>query len=465
MWYTIGVEQILPDFTKINDKDLRQQLLNFFENQVKQISQLKKALDLAKEEIARLKGQPKKPQFFSNSNKSSISVTNLLKTKKRWGKKFKEVPIDQHVEVGEDVCGCKSPKFRTLRTKIKIIQGIIIKRNNIAYHGREKQCLNCGKIYKVDLPKGSFDTSLKTLVSQIKFDGRFSHLLIHRFLTGFNIQISYGEIAKILRDNSIKLKPALNHLKTRGVRQSSFVQSDATGGKRRLKDGRVINQYLHFLGTKFLSIFKITKRYNAGEMNKLLGEDGRKKPLVSDDGSPNNACASYGLQICLIHEIRLYKKLFPFLSSHQKLQERILSEWREFYHLAKQYGSEEQNTATQIMREELINMFDKITGQKTGYDDLDKQLRLSLRKKDKLLYFLDHPNIPIQNNESELSLREGVIMRKISGPTKSTAGDRSIERHLSVIQTIKKQGLPVFETLNGLLTGQLPPSILTLKTI
>jgi transposase len=302
-------------------------------------------------------------------------------------------------------------------------------------------------------------------MSQLKFDGRFSHLLIHRFLTGFNIQISYGEITEIIKRNSNKLLPLLHHLKTTGVRQSSFVQSDATGAKRRLTNGKVINQYLNFLGTKFLSIFKITEKYNAKEMNKLLGVQGRKKSLVSDDGSPNNACSCKGLQLCLVHEIRLYKKLFPFFNPHQELQKQILFEWRQFYHFAKAYGSDPPKTATSIKRAEIESMFETLTNQTTGYDDLDKQLRLSLKKKPKLLYFLDHPEIPIQNNESELSLREGVIMRKISGPTKSTAGDRSIERHLSVIQTIKKQGLPVFKTLHGFLTGQLSPSILTLKTV
>ena len=455
----------LPDFASISDTLLRQEILNFFENQANQIAQLTKALELANQEIARLKGQPKKPHF-SSSNQSSISVTGLLKDKRNWKKKAKDVPVDQHVKVPEqEVCECGSKKFRFLRTKTKVVQGMIIKRNNIAYHGREKQCVNCGKIYKSSFPKGSFDSTLQALMSQLKFDGRFSHLLTYRFLRGFNIQISYGEITEIIRHNSNKLLPALNHLKTKGVSQSSFLQSDATGAKRRLKNGKVINQHLNFLGHKLLSIFKITGKYNALEMNKLLGVNGRKKLLVSDDGSPNNACTCKGLQLCLVHEIRLYKKLFPFLTPHQKLQQKILFEWRQFYHLAKEYGSDPPETATLTKREEIENMFDRITQQMTGYNDLDKQLRLSLKKKPKLLYFLDHPEVPIQNNESELSLREGVIMREISGPTKSVAGDRSIERHLSVIQTIKKQGLPVFETLHGLLTGQLSPAILTLKIV
>jgi hypothetical protein len=232
-----------------------------------------------------------------------------------------------------------------------------------------------------------------------------------------------------------------------------------------LRTGEVLNQHLNVLGHKFLSIFKITRKYNAMEMNKLIGVNGRKKPLVSDDGSPNNACKCKGQQLCLVHEIRLYKKIFPYFTQYQALQKQILFQWRELYHLAKQYGVDPPKTATPKKREEIEKLFDQITGQTTGHAGIDKQLTLSKKKRDKLLFFLDHPFLPIHNNRCELDLREAVIIRKISGPTKSVAGDRSIERHLSVIQTAKKQGLPVFQTLHGLLTGQLSPAILTVKTV
>jgi hypothetical protein len=471
------MQQSLPDIDTagIKDKHLADQItqiLNFVEWQAKQISKLTIALEQANQEIARLKGQPKKPQFASKK-KPSISVTEFLSEKsdkKTWQKKAKEVPIDQYVSVPEqEVCSCGSHEFRSIRTKTKVVQGMLIQRNNIAYHGREKQCVNCGKIYKATFPqetKGlSFDGTIQTLTSHLKFDGRFSHRLLHRFFTGFGVQISYGEITAILKRNNGKLIPAMHHLRSVGIKQSKYTQSDATGTKRRFANGTIINQHINILGHKFLSIFKITRKYNAMEMNKLLGVQGRKKPLVSDDGSPNNACRCKGLQLCWVHEIRLYKKLFPFFNGHRELQEQTLFKLRKFYHLAKQYGADPPKTATPEKRLAIEKMFDEITTQTTGYVDLDKQLKLTRRKRDKLLYFLDHPYLPIQNNQCEQDLREYVIIRKISGATNSIAGDRSIERHLSVIQTTKKQGLSVFYTLHGLLTGQLSPAILTVKSV
>lgn len=462
------------DLAKIADKKIAQvirQLLNIIEQQVVQAVKFTQALDKANQEIARLKGQPKRPHF--SSKKSSQSITAFLKgksdRKKNWHKSAKKgkLPIDEHVTLaGVDVCECGGHEFHILRTKIKIVQGMIIRRNTVAYHAPTKRCVNCKKVYKTSFPtdtKGlSFDSTIQTLVSYLKFGGRFTHPLLHRFFTGFGVQISYGQLSAMLQRNSDKLKPSLTHLKTIGIHNSRYSQSDATGTKRKHKGtGRMINQHLHFLGNSLLSIFTITRRYNAQVMNTLLGKSGRKKPFVSDDGSPNGECLKCkDKQLCWVHEIRHYKKLFPFFNSHQKLQKNILLQWRRFYHLAKSYGRD----PTQEKKKYIEQLFEKITNQQTGYDLLDKQLRLTRKKKGRLLLFLTYPFLPIHNNQCEQDLREFVIIRKISGETKSTAGDRSIERHLSVIQTAKKQGLDVFQTLHGLLTGELSPSILTAKS-
>lgn len=428
-------------------------------------------LDSLEAEIAKLKGQPKKPQF--PAKKSSISVSSLLKEPstgkhhRQKAPKKKDIPIDQHVEVAQQTaCTCGSTDFVIIHTRIKIVQGIKIIRNNIAYHGKEQQCSNCKKIYYPQFPKDShgvsFDSTLQSLTSFLKFDLRLTTPLIHRFFTGFKIQISYGEITQILRRNSQKLQPALTHLKRVGVANSSYTQSDATGSKRKhQRTGKIQQQYLHFFGNRLLSIFAITRRYNATVMNQLLGNHGRKKPFVSDDGSPNGECLRCKeKQLCWVHEIRLYKKLFQFFSPYHKQERKILLQWKRFYHLAKSYGRD----PTVEKRTQIEKQFNRITKQKTGYGLLDKQLHLTRKKKERLLLFLKYPWLPIHNNEAELSLREYVIIRKISGETKSIAGDRSIERHLSVIQTAKKQGLPVFQTLHGLLTDQLTPAVLTVKS-
>lgn len=220
---------------------------------------------------------------------------------------------------------------------------------------------------------------------------------------------------------------------------------------------------MQILRTNFLSLFFVTRKYNIPTMNKMLRKEGQKKPMTADDHSVNNGCRCKGLQLCLVHEIRLFKKLFPIFNEHQDVQQRILLQWRKLYHLAKEYTHDPPQTATIDKRLEIESLFDSLVSQTTGYDDLDKQLRLSRKKKDKLLYFLINPYVPIHNNGCEQDLRQYVTLRKVLGSTRSKAGDESLARHLSVIQTIRKQGLPLFQTMQGLLTGELSPAILTLK--
>lgn len=432
---------------------------------------LKGENELLKAENARLKGQPRKPQF-NNNKQNSFGVSKLLKADKKWSKGTKKgtLPIDSHVNLPEEtICSCGSHKFKSLRTHTKIIQGMLMQRNNTAYHGRDKQCLRCGKIYKLKIPreiKGvSFDPALKSLISYLKYACRMTHPLLQRMLTGFSIQISSGEISEILLKNGQGLNPTYRHLKEEGFEKAKYLQSDSTGTKRKeKKTGKIRNQYIQVISNKLLSVFAVTRHYNINTLSNLLTKRGRDNPFVSDDGSPNgDGLRCTCKQLCWVHEIRHYQKLFPFFNPHQKLQKEILKLWSNFYHLAKQYGSDPPATATPVARHAIEKQFDQITSQITGYDLLDKQLKLTRKKRSRLLTFLDYPFLPIHNNQCEIDLREFVIQRKISGETKSVAGDRSLERHLSVIQTAQKQGLNVFATLHGLLTGRLSPSILTVN--
>lgn len=451
-------------------KKVLHQIFNVVEQQMQLVAKLTGELQEARAEIARLKGQPRKPQYAKKGGRS-ISVTKLLQEtgKKPWHKKAKGgIPIDRHVQLPEkEECECGSTEFKTVRTTTKIMQGVIVTRNNTAYHGRTKECLNCHKQYAGtipdDLKHASFDPALRSLLSYWKFFCRMTYPLIHRMLTGFGIQISYGEINGILLTNGDKLAPVHRHLKTTGFAKSRHLQTDASGAKRKdKKTHKIQNQYIQVIGNALLSVFAITKHYDSKTLNRLLGRVGRKKALTTDDGSPNGECLMCnGKQLCWVHEIRLYKKIFPYFTMYRQEREQILSQWQRFYHLAKIYGRD----PTGKKRKEIVDLFDEITSQETGYAELNKQLRLTRNKKDRLLFFLDHPDMPINNNQCEQDLREFVIQRNISRETKSTRGDRSIARHLSVIQTAQKQRLDIFSTLHGILTGKLSASVLTANIV
>src|SRR5579862_5953662 len=178
------------DITTITDPQIR----NVIEKIMEAFMGLQEENNMLKAEIARLKGQPKKPRFKTTGKQSSHGVTNLLKEKQTWHKSSKgKLPIDHEEQLPEiDQCECESMEFRILRTTVKVVQGIVFKRNNIAYRGRQKQCINCGKKYKSILPKElkgvSFDPNMKSFLSYLKFACRMTYPLLHRMLTGLGVQ-------------------------------------------------------------------------------------------------------------------------------------------------------------------------------------------------------------------------------------------------------------------------------------
>lgn len=421
-------------------------------------------------ENAQLRGQPGKPSFGNQQKGSkSESVTKLLKEKVAWHKNSKKgkISIDREVILEEvAICACGNTEFTMVKRTTKIVQGIIFLRDNVLYRGRVKQCLKCGKRYRSIIPafvKGlSFSPAFASWLSFWHYGCRVTIPLLLRTVRGLGIQISSGQISNLLLRNGYKLQAADQALRTVGIKQSPYLGSDATGSKRKdKKTGKIINQYVQIISNKLLSIFSITRHYNSATLNRLLTKDGRKKSFVSDDGSPNGECLKCKRkQLCWVHEIRHYQKLFPFFNPYQPMQKMILTQWQQFYHLAKHYA-ETPPEQRQKKKKRMQILFDTVTTQTTGYVPVDKQLRLTRAKKERLLFFLDHPDVPIHNNQCEQDLREFVIIRKISGGTKSYRGDKSLARHLSVIQTAQKQGLNVYQTLHGLLTGTLSPEVLT----
>ena len=467
----MGIEIPDIDTSRITDKVLAtqiNQLLNLTELLVVNITRLQKENEELRAEIRTLKGLPKKPIFGKGSNSGTRQhgvSKDVEGEKKEWKKGSKgDIPIDTHIQLPEQTtCRCGNTSFEVLRTTLKIIQSIIFKRNNIGYHGTDKRCTACGQIYHSTIPPEhagkQFDDNLTSFISYLR-SCRTTTPLLHRMLRGLGIQISYGSLSNIFKENGKKLKKAYNHLRAVGYGKSEYLQSDATGAKRRDKHtGKIIHQHTQIVCTKLLSVFFITRYYNIATVQKILGKKGRDKPYVSDDGSPNGNSSMIQRirQLCWVHELRHYQKLFPFFHEYRAEQNLVMGQWKAWYRTAKEYKKE----PTEEVKRYLDWEFDRITRQETRYEALNKQLKLTAKKKAFLLTFLDYPYLPLHNNQCEQDLREFVIIRKISRETKSIAGDRSLARHLSIVQTAQKQGLNVLETLHGLLTSTVSPSILT----
>ena len=75
-----------------------------------------------------------------------------------------------------------------------------------------------------------------------------------------------------------------------------------------------------------------------------------------------------------------------------------------------------------------------------------------LRKHEKeLTVFLWEDEVEGTNNAAERALRPAVVMRKITGGSRSERGAKATAVLMSVMRTARQQALPMFETIKRLL--------------
>jgi transposase len=75
-----------------------------------------------------------------------------------------------------------------------------------------------------------------------------------------------------------------------------------------------------------------------------------------------------------------------------------------------------------------------------------------LKHRDHLFTFLHLPNVPSSNNASEQALRNGVIYRKVTGGFRSDWGAQAYAQVLSVLETARRRGEDILQTLFGILS-------------
>jgi len=145
--------------------------------------------------------------------------------------------------------------------------------------------------------------------------------------------------------------------------------------------------------------------------------------------------------LCWIHEGRHFKKLTPVLRVFQEAREEFLGKFWDFYRQLRAY----RETPTAYKAKRLERKFDKLFNTVTPYVELNERIALTRAKKSELLLVLKHPELPLHNNDSELSARQRVRKRDVSFGPRSSAGARCWDTFQSLVATAKKLGINAYE--------------------
>jgi len=155
-----------------------------------------------------------------------------------------------------------------------------------------------------------------------------------------------------------------------------------------------------------------------------------------------------------VHEARHYKKLSPFVTCHQKSLDKFLDDFWDYYRELLAY----RNSPSPEKKLKLKSKFLEIFGSQTGYEQLDERKKLTLSKISELLLVLEHPELPLHNNQAELAARTIVQRRNISYATQTCEGTKAMEIFMSLVATTRKLGISFFEYMHDRIShlGNIP---------
>lgn len=314
------------------------------------------------------------------------------------------------------------------------------------YQQHEIRCLDCHKLTlakHVDIPQqGIYDKTIQSLVNYLKFKARLPHnLIVDCMNTIFEVPMTDTTSLEITRRASQKLEPLYIELEEM-IKLQKVVNADETS-----QSVNGVNNWVWVFCNNLFSLFKINKERGGDIVERVLGKDFKGKVVsdgwktysvyCKDNKIVHGRCWSHGLREvefeCKKKHPDLYKWFCDIFEMAKKgkaePEEKIRREWFE------KCKSELEMWITHAEAHQNLRKFS--TKMKNGEDDWFTAV----------LY----PEMPLDNNEAERSLRPWVIIRKIIGCLRSDIGKRNYEVMMSLISTWQKQHKNTFSMLQATL--------------
>ena len=202
-----------------------------------------------------------------------------------------------------------------------------------------------------------------------------------------------------------------------------------------------IKEWLWVFTNKDFCLFRAADTRSRQELELQLGSQ-YSGVISSDDLSVYNGYPVAAQQKCLAHLRRHFKRLLKLPGQNNQvigqafldLIDEAFSHYRDW-----QLTSNELSYRTWV--QQFKNQLEKKLKQywhQAGYE-AGKLLRSLKEKASQWWYFLEHPEVPPDNNLAERSLRLAVTKRKVSGGSRSMKRFEHTANLLSVVQTCRRQ--------------------------
>lgn len=377
--------------------------------------------------------------------------------------------IDVHQEVPLPVDGSGKPSCPHCRSQLlevndylRYVEELIpFRLLTTCYHTRGGYCPSCRKHVEsraeeqppaADIPHGQLGLNALATAAVMRVCYRMPLRQITRLFSHLpGLHLCPGAIVKQLKRLSKWLTKQYHRLQL-VLRAAGVVHADETGWRTNGKNG-----YLWTLTNANHTLYHVDPSRSGRVIVELLGKafGGMKdQTLVSDfyavydrfDG-PQQKCLTH-----LLRELRDTTAGREELASHEffKRCKRLIQQMLKLKTRRQELPKAEYAHRVGLLEKRLDQLAQR------SWDDPDAD-RLTARLKkyrDKLTTFLHKSEVDGTNNAAERAIRPAVVMRKITGGSRSAAGARAWSILASVMRTAEQQGRDVLETIKTLLKAE-----------
>jgi hypothetical protein len=484
-----------------------------------QVHQLKKENQGFKDEIARLKKHKTRPKLRPSQLEQPKKEDDKGKRKNRKGKRKKtaELTIHETVQVAPKESIPDGSRFRGYDEYT--IVGLKFEPYNVRYQLAIWETPE-GKRLKGQLPRfmeilgGHFTPELVSYVVHQHHHGRVPQGLIWEQLVELGVDISEGQINRILSVHAGPFHAEKEEVLQVGLEVSPYIHADDTGARHQGKNGyctHIGNQWFaYFASTASKSRINFLKILRAGHTDYVVNDDaieymeGQRLPKdilknlgslrgesFADDAAWQQALKKAGVTRKRHRKITTEGALLGSVLCHGIYPDLVImsddaGQFNVLLHalcwihaertLAKLVGfTDAQREVLERKRTEvwdyyralkayckspsisakqsLMTRFDAMFTEQTCFVSLNLALGRLHKNKDELLVALERPYIPLHNNLSENDIREYVMRRKCSGSTRSEEGRRCRDTYVSLKKTCRKLGISFWHYLLDRFSG------------
>jgi Transposase IS66 family len=489
--------------------DAQQQRLAFLEEEVQKL----------RDEIALLKGQKPRPTISPSRLETPPPKPPPTEGEKRSGsqkRSKKDVFLNPQTVVlpfPDRPAGARSDGYEEYFFQDLVIHG------TATLYFRERIVTADGEYLLAPLPDsvppGShFGADLTAYMIYQHRDCNVTQPLLHEQLLELGIDISTGQINRILTENKDDFHQEKEEVRAAGLEVSSYIGVDDTGArhdghngfctaigndlfayfessdsKSRLNflqvlrgpaGGYTINEVaLAYFAQQKLAQEAIAKldaeprqfadeaawqarlqelSITAERPSRIASEGALLGQLIAQGVSLELGILSDGAPqfailvhaLCWVHAERPLARMIPFNDKHRAAIEQVRQEIWELYKDLKAYRAQPDP----VTKASLATRFDTLVGQQTGFPaSIGGVLKEMREHKAELLRVLERPEVPLHNNGMESDIRGYVKVRKISGGTRGEAGRRCRDTFASLRKTCRKLGVSFWAYLRDRVRG------------